>query len=437
MGRGKSALIGGAVVVAVLGIVGATVLVAQREPVPVAAPNAPVGSATDEVSRSISRAQQQLSANPNDYRAWASLGLAYVEQARITADPTYYPRAQGALDRSLGIDEENNDVGLAAMGALANARHEFADAADWARRSQEVNPEGSTSYGVLTDALTQLGDYDGATAAIQAMLDLRPGIPSFTRASYNLELHGNVDGARSALDQALDQAFDASDIAFCRVYLGNLAFSQGDLDGAAEEYADGLRQVPDDPGLLLGQARVAAARGEQDEALAGYARVVAARPLPDSLVEYGNYLRSLGRDDEADVQFGLFDTTQQIFRANGVQDSLTVAYVAADRGDAEAAVDAAEEEYRQRQNVDAADALGWALHVAGRDDEALPYAEQALAQGARNALFRYHLGLIQESLGQPDQARSSLGLALEINPHFSPVQAPLARAALDELGGPP
>lgn len=435
MTRAKPVLVAVAFVLTLFGVIVGVAIVGRGEPEPAAGPRTSAQPA-DEVSRSIAQAQQRLVANPDDYGAWAVLGLAYVEQARITADPTYYPKAEGALEESLALNEAGNDAALTAMGALANARHDFVSAADWARRAQQVNPVGSTSYGVLADALTQLGDYEGATAAIQEMLALKPGIPAFTRASYNLELQGNVGGAQAALQQALDEAFNPSDIAFCRTYLGNLAFSQGDLEGAAEEYDRGLQEVPGEPALLLGQARVFAAQGDEEAAVTGYEQVVASRPLPDYLVEYGTYLRSLGRDAEADVQFALFDTVQQIFEANGVQDFLTSAYVAADRGDAQAAVAAAEEEYAQRQNIDSADALGWALHVAGRDAEALPYARQATAQGSRNALFFYHRGLIEQAVGSSEQARASLDAALDINPYFSPLQAPLARAALDSLGGP-
>lgn len=434
--RRRYLIIAAAVLAVVVAVIVATGLVGRGEDKPTAAPPSTAPAASDEVSRGIARAQERLAANPEDYRTWAELGLAYVEQARITADPSYYPRAEGALDTSLQLNEEDNDVGLTGMGALSNARHEFAAAADWARRALAVNGSGATTYGVLADALTQLGDYDGATAAVQQMLDLKPGIPSFTRASYNLELHGNIDGARAALEQALAAAFDGSDVAFCRTYLGLLAFSQGDLDGAAEEYALGLAELPDEPALLLGQARVDAARGDEQAAVAGYERVVAVRPLPDYLVEFGNYLRSLGRDDEADGQFALFETTQQIFQANGVRDSLSVALVAADEGDADAAVAAGLEEYAQRQNVDAADALAWALHAAGRDSEALPYAEQATGIGGRNALFLYHRGIIEQSLGQDEAARLSLDTALDTNPYFSPLHAPMAEAALAEVGGP-
>jgi len=396
----------------------------------------PEAIAQDELSRLIERAQQRLDGNPQDYRTWAELGLAYVEQARVTADPSYYPRAEGALHKSLDLNDSANDVALTGMGALSNARHEFTAAADWARQALVVNTSSATTYGVLADALTQLGDYAGATEAVQQMLNLRPGIPSFTRASYDLELHGNIEGARNALQQALDTAFSPSDVAFCRTYLGQLSFSQGDLDGAAEHYAAGLQVAPDEPSLLIGQARVAAARGEEQAALEGYGTVVNLRPLPDYLVEFGAYLMSLGRTEEADAQFALFETTLLLFQGNGVRDSLTLALVEADHGDPVAAVAAAEEERAQRENIDSADALAWALHSAGRDADALPYAEQATGIGGRNALFLYHRGIIEQALGLTEQARQSLDAALDTNPYFSPLQAPLAKEALAALGGP-
>lgn len=396
----------------------------------------PSAIAQDELSRAIARAQQRLQSNPKDYRTWAELGSAYVEQARITVDSSYYPKAEGALQTSLELNDADNDVALTGMGLLANARHEFPAAADWARKSLLVNPAGATTYGVLADALTQLGDYAGATEAVQQMLDLKPGIPSFTRASYDLELHGNIDGARSALEQALAVAYSPSDIAFCRTYLGYLSFSQGDLDDATTQFEVGLQQSPDDAFLLIGQARVAAARGEQDAALAAYERVVTLRPRPEFFSEYGEYLVSLGRTEQADAQFSVFRTVQELFAANGVQDNLTLALVEADFGDPQAAVTAARAEWAQRQNIDSADALGWALHSAGRDAEALPYAQRATSIGGRNALFLYHRGIIEKSLDQSEQARQTLDSALDINPYFSPLHAPRAKEALAALGGP-
>lgn len=396
--------------------------------------SASAATAADPLSRTIVDTQQRLEDRPEDDAAWAELGAAYVEQARVTADPSYYPKAEGALETSLELRPDGNDAALTAMGALANARHDFAAAADWARQAHEVNPAGSTSWGVLADALIQLGDYDGATAAVQQMLDLRPGLPSYTRASYDLELHGQPERAREALELALTGALSPAGTAFCRYYLGQLAFSSGDLEEARTQFLQGLRAVPDDPTLMAGLARVEAARGNVDEAVQGYERVVAARPLAEYLVEYGTYLESLGRTEEAQDQFSVLAASQLLFESNGVQDDLTSALVEADRGDPTLAVEHAEREWELRQNVDAADAMAWALHSAGRDDEALEFAVQATALEGPNATFLYHRGMIEASLGMDEEARAHLGAALETNPYFSPLHAPRAQEALAELG---
>lgn len=54
-----------------------------------------------------------------------------------------------------------------------------------------------------------------------------------------------------------------------------------------------------------------------------------------------------------------------------------------------------------------ADALAWALHVNGRDAEALPYAHRATATGYRNAAFLYHRGVIELATGHRTAGRAS------------------------------
>ena len=374
---------------------------------------------------------------PGDWATWAQLGALYVEQARATADPSFYDRAEGALAESLDLRPDGNDAALTGQGALANARHDFAAAADFAVRALAINEFNATAWGVLTDARTQLGDYAGATEAVQRMLALQPGLASFTRASYDAELHGDVAGARSALEQALATTDGGAGEAFCRTYLGALAFSVGNVDEAAAQYAAGLAAVPADPALLLGQARVLAATGDEAAAVDTYRAVVNARPLPEYLVEFGEYLESLGRTDEADQQFELVETTRALFAASGVNDDLTVALFAADHGDPAAALAAAQAEFARRQNVDSHDALAWALHSAGRDADALEHARAATALGGRNALFLYHRGVIEAALGMGGDARATLDEALRTNPHFSALHAPQARELLASLGGAP
>ncbi|SDK83495.1 Flp pilus assembly protein TadD, contains TPR repeats [Lentzea albidocapillata subsp. violacea] len=386
-----------------------------------------------DVQRTITAAQDRLRRVPGDAGTWALLGSAYVEQARITGDPAYYGKAQGALETSLRHQPDGNGPAHLGLGALANARHDFAAARAQADLARTALPDTAEVYGVLADALTQLGAADEARAAVQRMLDLEPGVPAFTRAAYDFEQRGDVDSARQALTRALDASSSPAGTVFCRYHLGELAFDNGDLDEASAQYERGLLVDPLDPALLQGRAKIAAARGNLDDALTGYADLVARVPSPQYLHEHAVLLRAAGRTEDAARQFDLLAQQERLLAAAGSTDDLAASVAAADRGDPATALAAAEREWNRRQHPLVADALAWALHLAGRDAEALPYADRAAATGWRNATFAYHRGMILRALGRTADAADALGTALRTNPHFSPVDAPAARAALDGL----
>jgi len=409
-----------------------------RESTPAPGPVAVAAQASaDRLAETVARAQQRLRTLPGDYQTWAALGLAYVEQARVTADPSLYPKAEGALRRSLKVRASDNPAALVGLGALANARHDFAAARTFATGALRGNPYDADAYGVLADATTQLGDAGAATAAIQRMLDLHPGLAAYARASYDLEQRGRLAEARDLMRHALDAAVDPADIAFCRNQLGDLAWFAGDIDGASAEYTAGLAADPSYQPLLRGRARVAAASGAIDAAIADAAAVAARTPTPDTLMEYAEFLRLAGRNADADRQLTLAGAAHQIFEANGGRDDLTGALLALARNDAPAAVAAARSEWRRRPFADVADILGRALHAAGRDAEALPYARKAVALGPRNASYAYHLAMVSLAMGDRAGARAQLERVRELNPYFSPADGPTAARALSALEAQP
>jgi tetratricopeptide (TPR) repeat protein len=387
----------------------------------------------DPLAASIARAQDRLRTVPGDWRTWAALASAYVEQARVTANPVYYQKADGAAQRSLTLHPDGNADARIALGALANARHDFAAARDDARKALAVDAYSADAYGVLADAQTQLGDSAAATDAVQHMLDLRPGLAAYARASYDFELHGRNDDATALMRRALDAASGAHDIAFCRNQLGELAWQSGDLAGARREYTAGLAADPSSVALRRGLSQVDAADGHLDAALAGYADVTRRAPTPGYLIEYAELLRVAGHPTDADTQLGLASAAVQLFTANGGVDGLASAGLALATGRPADAVTAARAEWARRQHIDVADTLAWSLHAAGQDAEALGYARRVAATGARNASYAYHLGAIEAALGQRDAARADLTRALSTNPEFSPVDAPAARQLLAQV----
>jgi tetratricopeptide (TPR) repeat protein len=383
----------------------------------------------------IASLQRHLHEQPKDAAGFATLGVAYVEQARLSADPTWYSKAAEVLDRSLRLRPDGNDAALAGLGALAAARHDFSTALRFAERALALNPYSQRAHAVHIDALVELGRYPEAMAAAKRADAAQPGIPISTRVAYVLELRGRTAQARQMLERALESAGDPADVVYVATQLGELAWNRGDYQDARRRFDAALRADPSYLAALDGRARVRAALGDLAGATRDHQQVAARLPLPGYLTALGELYQAEGRPDKAREQDRVVDVGVAIAKANGVTTDLETALFQADHGDRAAALRAARAERARRASVHVEDALAWALHVNGKDREALAHARQAARTGYRNALFLYHRGMIERALGMRDAARASLRAALQLNPRFSPLLAPRARAALAQLGG--
>ncbi|MFF8476539.1 tetratricopeptide repeat protein [Streptomyces sp. NPDC015414] len=436
--RLRAARLAGPAVLLAVALTGGAIAVGaggDGRPVPAAASGAvdPGVLGGGNLDAAVTALQSHLRSQPRDHGGWATLGLAYVEQARTKGDPARYPQAEKALERSLEL-APGNDQALAGRAALAAARHDFAGALGYADRALRRNPYGERALCSRIDALVELGRYREASRAAATADERRPGVPVFTRYAYVRELRGDVPAARRVLRQALDAAASPGDVAYVAAQLGQLAWNQGRYASALGYYSRAL--AADDTYLpaLEGRARAQAASGHRDEAIQGLRSVVARYPLPGPLVALGELYEARGAAGDrarAHEQYALVDAWTALARANGVDVDLDTALAAADHGDKASALRAARAEWARRHTVHTADALAWALHVNGHDEEALPLARRATATGYRNAGFLQHRGMIELATGRTADGRASLRAALRLNPGFSPLGAARARKALE------
>ena len=393
-------------------------------------PAAPRPAASAPVD-ALTGLQQAAERAPLDPARWSALGLAYVDEARRTADPSWYGRAEQALARSLELRPDDNDAALTGQAALAAARHRFADALALTDRALAVNAFSPTTHGVRADALTELGRYDEALAAAQRMLELRPAPDAYARLSYAFELRGDLERARLALEEARDGATAPGDRAFASHYLGELALGQGRVADARAAYADALAADPSSLPPQAGLARVQAAEGDLDGAVEALRRVVATSPQPASLTELGELLEVSGRPDLAEEQYAVVRALQQAFAAEGADVDSELALFEADHGDPETAVRLARQAYDARPDaLLVQDAYAWALRAAGRPAEALPVARQVLRLGTRSPALLARVGLVEAAAGDPTAARAHLTEAVALAPALPPL---LAREARDVL----
>jgi len=371
---------------------------------------------------------------PKDARAWATLSLLLIEQARETVDPAYYLEAEAAARESLQRQPQANDLGLAAKAALLSAQHRFVAALRTANAALEVDPYSVPALGVRVDALTELGQLPQALRAARGFDAKQPGLAATTRLAYQAELRGNDQVAVRYFRDARVEAVDATTRAFVEYHLGELARRGGHLELASDHYRRALKAVPTDPSATAGRARVLALRGDTEQAIAVLSDLVQRTPLPEHLIQLGE-LRLLAGDREAAMaQFDVVRASAELARANGVRPDLELAWFEADHGDPQVALHLARAEWKKRQPPMVADALAWALHASDRDAQALQYARLATAVGG-DARSWHHRGVIELSLGMDAAARAHLQQALDMDAGYNPWAAAQVRESLAVLKG--
>ena len=410
-----------------------------RAPVPVASADAFLGpgAAAGSLDASIASLETRLAAQPDDWKASAALGIAYVQRARITADPSTYPLAQEVLTRSLKLRPVGNVEALLGLGTLAAARHRFTAALRWGRRAVEAAPFDADVYGLVGDAQLELGRYGAAFESFQRMIDTRPDLASYARVSYALELRGNVDGAIAAMRAAFDVAAGPPDAAWAAAHIAKLHFGAGRTEEAERWFRRARAADPASMDAEAGLALAAWASGDVADAIAGYERLATRYPLPEHVAVLGDLYAAAGDPKAAAAQYELVRAEARLFRANGVDTDLEIALFESDHagGDsARAALRAARAEWSRRRSVHVADAYAWALYANGKYRRASALSAEALRLGTRNALFLFHAGMIRLRLGDEPAARSFLQEARDVNPYFSVRWSPVLRDTLARLG---
>jgi tetratricopeptide (TPR) repeat protein len=389
------------------------------------------GAGTDAAATTIEELQAQLRSNPGDARSYALLGLAYEQRARGTGDPTYYTKADGVLHRALAL-EPRNLLATTGLGSLALSRHRFRDALSLGRKALRLSPTTALTYGIVGDALVELGQYPAAFRAFDRMAALKPGLASYSRIAYGRELLGQTAGAVQAMKLAVDAATSEREpTAWTHWQLGKLYWSVGRIDAAEHEYRAALATFPGYVYALDALAQVEAARGHTARAIALERRAVDDVPLPQFVGLLGDLYRSQGKPGLARRQYALVGVIQRLLVANGVRTDLETALFDVDHGiRLRHALALARRAQADRPSIDGDDVLAWALARNGRCAEALTWSKQALRLGTRDALKLFHRGMIERCLGDRAAARGYLQRAFALNPHFSVVWSPEARKAL-------
>jgi tetratricopeptide (TPR) repeat protein len=412
----------------------------------VATPGGPAGLSLapgrpqiEEIERLIRAFGKRVRAQPNalDY---TFLGRLQLLRGRLTGDIAAYAQAERDLTRAREIYPDDPEA-AALLAVVRYTTHDFAGALDLATGVYERDPSQHGALAVIGDAQMELGRYDEADETYARLARALTGSGAVqARRSRMAFLRGDAIEAMRLAAIAERQARAAgafgAELSFYSILRGQSAFDAGEYDEAADHYEDALRVAPEYHVARAMLAKARAAQGRTDDAIRLYERAIAAVPQPEFLAALGDLYAIRGERRLAEEQYAVVEAIARLARVSRQVYDRQLAVFSADHDvNLGRAVTLAENELRVRKDIYGYDAYAWALYKIGRLEEARAASERALRLGTPDPELWYHAGMISAALGDEDLAREQLEMSLSLGPAFDPLQAPIARRTLEDLGG--
>jgi len=419
-----------AAVIVVLLAVSAIVIFAVS---PKSAAVAPAASVSAALDKSIVSLQAAIAANPSLIKNFFDLSNAYLQKARETADSAYYVKIDGLMDKAAAIDPNNADV-PATRSSVAMGRHHFVEGKQFAEDAISKNKNREAYYGLLGDADIELGKYDGAVAAFQKMVDLRPDFSSYSRIAYIRELYGDIPEAKQALGLAIVSGSSFKEnVAWAYVELGKLDM-RDDLSKAKADFNDALQVLPTYTQAMEGLGKVAFAEGDSQAAIGNFQQALAGLPIAQYSTDLADVYAQLSDAAKRDQNIALTEEAYSVSASSGVDTDLEESLFLSDHGiQQDKALAEAQRAYQVRPSVYAADYLGWAQYQRGNYAEAAKTSKDALRLGDFDPLILFHQGLISLKNGNSALAKKYLSEAYALSPHFSIEYSGILKDTLAQL----
>ena len=404
-----------------------------------------VVSPTDQ---QIAASQLRAKRAPGDYLAYDDLGVAYLQKTRETGDVAYFSLAEKSLSKSLELAPQDFHAAspLVHMALVYMGEHNFDNALVYSQKALALGAGNLPAFAIEGDAYTDLGRYDDAEAAYQALRAVGGATSNVINLDYMLDsrmaylrfLRGNTAEAiglmKNAITAGLQTNVPKENLAWLYFELGERYFTAGDLGNADLSYRSGLAADANHYRSLAGLGKVRAAQGKFEEAAQLYQRSIDVVPFPQYVADLGDVYKRMGKPQKAQQEYDLVETIAHLSALNQVLANRELALFYADHDlQLPKALELARIELALRHDVYTWDTLAWALYKNGRLQEADESMKKALQLKTEDSLLLFHAGIIRKSLRRDSDAADFLSRALKLNPHFHVLYDEVAVRALGTI----
>lgn len=380
-----------------------------------------------KTQEAVAKVNEKIKHNPTDFDSYIKLSEIYVNEARVTGEHGYYyPSILTILDHVLS-NEVKSDIQFKALSLKSSvylSLHQFANAKETATKAVALNRYNAQIYGALVDANVELGNYDEAVKMAETMMDKRPDLLSYSRASYLREIHGDPTGAIEAMKLAVESGFPGyENEAWTRTTLAHIYETYGDIQSAEKEYMTTLTERPGYPFAIAGLASVEMKKGNLKEAEEKLMQAIAVIPEVSFYVDLADLYKQTGRENEAKAALKTILEMMADDEDKGHTMALEYAKVYMNIAeDLPTALQYAMKEYDARPtNIDVNKVLAEIYHHMGNQVEAEKHLAMAFITNSKNPELLEIAGLIQISGGRQAEGEMLVKQAHESNPFLHPV----------------
>lgn len=380
--------------------------------------------------------QQRIQNHPQGHLEYLLLGEALLRRTRETGDVTYLIQAEDATRQALQLQPHHRDA-QALLSQVFFSLHRFPEALELA---QPLADGSIPALATVADVQMALGNYDQAQIAYQHWADLKPSASLYSRQAALAEAMGDPQRSLQLLEQSAQEAVAMGELgeplAWHEHQIGWQLWLLGHLEEAETHFQRALELYPHYYLAQAGLGRIYAARDDYPAAIEYFQRATEQIPRPDLLTTLGDLYLLTDRPEDAERCFATVDLIGELAQIQQQVYNRQLVYAWADHDrNLERALEMALAELQIRHDILGWDAAAWAYYKNGFSVQAHEAMEQALTFHTQNPILYYHAGLIAQALGHNKDAQSLLNQALDLNPHFDPLQSRHARAALQRLAG--
>ncbi len=376
----------------------------------------------------------EIKNDPTAIKPRIQLAQLFMLEARATGEHGYYyPAALKMIESMMTLNPEKDDLFNAMLlkASVKLSLHQFAEARDIASKAVELNPYNGLIYGALVDAHVELGEYDEAVKMADKMNSIRPDLRSYARVSYLREIYGKVDGAVEAMKMSVTAAPPGSEeAAWCRLTLGHLYETYGDLNQAEDQYQTILGERENYPFAYAGLASIEEKKGNIQQAETLLKKACSIIPEVSFYHQLANLYKRSGRKIASDSLTAEILVMLKDDEKSGHRMGLEYAKVHMElTGDLNQALKYALEEYDIRpENIDANKVLAAVYLEMGAWTKAATHANKALQTESKNPEALCIAGMAAFHLGEVQKGRKLIHSAFEEDPYQQHVFAADARA---------